>query len=90
MSLGFKSDIFSYSKIIWKKDIDTKNIDNIKIIINKNISNLKYTIYQSSGMELNSNNFILKFPSKILILKRYWFKDPCITTPLKYIWIYEV
>ena len=47
MSLGFKSDIFSYSKIIWKKDIDTKNIDNIKIIINKNISNLKYTIYQS-------------------------------------------
>lgn len=71
MSLGFKSDIFSYSKITWKKDIDTKNIDNIKIIINKNISDLKYTIYQSSGMELNSNNFILKFPSKILILKRW-------------------
>ena len=71
MSLGFKSDIFSYSKITWKKDIDTKNIDSIKIIINKNISNLKYTIYQSSGMELNSNNFILKFPSKIFILKRW-------------------
>ena len=71
MSLEFKSDIFSCSKISWKKDINTKNINNLRIIINKYISNMKYTINQNSGIELNSNNFILKLPSKTFLLKKW-------------------
>ena len=74
MQLGFKPDFFSKSKIFWTKNIE-KKISKIVIEIVKNyISDEKFVIKQHKGLEINSNNFKIKFKSKTIILKR-WSKD---------------
>ena len=72
MCQSFNKDFFSVSSINWKKNINDKNLDIIKNLVNKNInSSKKLIVRQNSGREINSNNFKLIINSKKFILKRW-------------------
>ena len=74
MQLGFRSDIFSKSKINWSNRIDKETINEINFIVKKYISSSDYNIKKNKGLELNSNNFKINFRAQKFILKR-WSND---------------
>ena len=74
MQLGFRSDIFSKSKIDWSNRIDKETIEDINFIVKKYISSSDYNIKKNKGLELNSNNFKINFREQKFILKR-WSND---------------
>ena len=74
MQLGFRSDIFSKSKINWNNRIDKKTISNINFIVKTYISSSDYNIKKNKGLELNSNNFKINFRTQKFLLKR-WSND---------------
>lgn len=71
MYQGFKSDIFSKSKISWTKKIDKSLYNDINKLVGNSISSADFLILQNKELGLNSNNFKLKFKSKIILLKKW-------------------
>ncbi len=74
MSLGFRKDIFSKSKIYWSKKIDTKIYKDINYIVKTYISSSDFNIKKNKGLEINSNNFKIEFKSQSFLLKK-WNKN---------------
>ena len=71
MYQGFKRDIFSKSKVTWTNKIDKKTYNDINEIVKNHISSGNFLVSQNKGLSLNSNNFKLKFKSKIILLKKW-------------------
>tara|TARA_B100000035_G_C21018778_1_gene563168 strand:- start:560 stop:1618 length:1059 start_codon:yes stop_codon:yes gene_type:complete len=74
MSLGFRKDIFSKSKISWSKEIDKKIYKDINYIVKTYISTSDFNIKKNKGLEINSNNFKIEFKSQSFLLKK-WNKN---------------
>jgi len=74
MSLGFRKDIFSKSKIYWSNKIDKKIYNDINYIVKTYITPSDFNIKQNKGLELNSNNFKIEFESQSFLLKK-WSKN---------------
>lgn len=68
----FKKDIFSESKIIWKKkeNLLVKTDINKNIKLKKKIGNLN-SAYVRKGLKINSSNFKINFKNKIFLLKKW-------------------
>lgn len=71
MYLGFKKDFFLKSKISWSSKINKKKYNSINHIIKTYVTSLNCNIKQNKGLELNSNNFKIKFKSNSFILKKW-------------------